>query len=275
LAKTAGQDHEEAHADVLRTFEAEARLVEYPGLVGEARTMLQRELQGEPAPASFGESQKHSALASAQPRAQTRGLLRELIARSKNSGALDRGIVHKKEGDDSSDGEWWDSGMAEARLDWSMEGHADLPIVQERLRKVNPNKSSSFFSFGLRSQQERECLLKEAHLLWWKPVKAPEDVVDGFINFFVHSSEVVANSNPSTFTIRPLGTNGWQGPVSFTGGRFREFTFNCQTSSLDRDSWVAAIEKHIAFAAGVRRQLGVNALTVMFMQKLTVGLAKS
>merc|ERR1719166_366666 len=108
--------------------------------------------------------------------------------------------------------------------------------------------------------QERNCIVKEGHFIWWDSdkVKTPNHKVSGAINFMINHATVVEDeTNPSLFLIKPSVKVGkWIDPASFSGGHSREMIFSCEGTDKTREQWCDAIRKNIKFAELAWVQIG-------------------
>merc|ERR1712032_1793527 len=172
-----------------------------------------------------------------------------------------RTVVVNKRGDEKEQA-WVDSGTQSLKIMESafQSFSTQVPTVFGKLAKKSPNFFQTLLSFGAGSYQERSCIVKEGHLVWWDSdrIKTPDHEVSGSINFLInHASVVEDEENPHLFSIKPsIKIGKWADPASFSGGHNREMIFSCQCSDKPRAVWVAALRKNIQFAELAWAQIG-------------------
>lgn len=168
-----------------------------------------------------------------------------------------RAKIFKKRGGDPQVMAWSDTGTQASRMiESSFERIAQLPVLRGRLQKKSPNMVKRIVTLGLANQhQERACVLKDAHFIWWEPDKMQKEA-SGCINFILHKAVVVeVAERPTCFEIKP-SADIWHDSKAFTGGAQRTFTFDAEKSEVTAREWIAAINKHIAFANEAMEQIG-------------------
>jgi len=138
-----------------------------------------------------------------------------------------------------------------------------VPSLMGTLLKKSPSILKTVVTFGAGVFQERMCVVKEGHILWWDREKTTRDdqEVSGAINFLINKAvcEVDAES-PNLFVIKPSESAGWSDSASFSGGARRELIFNVSGSQYTREQWVAAVRRNIEFANLAAEQLGAERL---------------
>jgi len=186
------------------------------------------------------------------------GLLRSVNVTMQKMRVESRAKVHRRRGGPPEIGPWIDTHSTTTRiLESAFESFSTLPIFRGRLQKTSPNVLRQVFTVFSAGSQERACLLKDGHFLWWEPDKMAESEAAGCINFFIHRATVSTNPNfKGFFCIKPAEPQGWASGTSFSGGAQREFWFDASECEVTSKEWVEGIQRHIQFAKLVREQLG-------------------
>jgi len=202
-----------------------------------------------------------------------------------------RRVVVKKNGTESF-GQWDESQAETSKLiEDAFSGFSTgVPILQGKLLKKSPNafkavitgfkaRSPGALITGFKGEyQERCCIVREGHLIWWDPAKVQMPTasdsdttrrqkeavqVQGMISFLLNRAKV-EKVDHETIKVLPASPSGWADSSSFTGGCSREMTFQVGTvDGLGRDhhsveDWVDAIRKNIEFGDKAFAQLGAE-----------------
>mmetsp|Transcript_47579 Transcript_47579/g.101807 ORF Transcript_47579/g.101807 Transcript_47579/m.101807 type:complete len:640 (+) Transcript_47579:134-2053(+) len=190
-----------------------------------------------------------------------------------------RSVIVKKNGKETY-GEWVESKAETTKLlEDAFQGFTNsVPIVQGKLLKRSPNKLKLVFTGFKGEYQERCCVVREGHLIWWDPARVQMPAatdsestrrqkeiqqVQGMISFLLNRAQV-EKVDQETLRIFPATSSGWSDSSSFTGGGSRELMF--QVGSLETlgrdyspvDIWVDAIKKNIEFGDRAFQQLGTE-----------------
>lgn len=188
-----------------------------------------------------------------------RGLLSKVYVTRQTMKVESRSCVLKKRGGPPTYTEWEDMGSVVRLKESAFDKINSLPVLRGRLLKASPNPFRTMMSIVMNNEQDRACVLKDGHFLWWEPkdmTSTEGSAASGCINFFVHRAAVAAASGTQSFCIKPADRRGWGDTSCFTGGEHREFVFDCQKSEITCSEWVASIRKHIEFANAAFSQLG-------------------
>lgn len=191
-----------------------------------------------------------------------RGLLRKCVVTRLIMTVESRAVIHRKRGGEPERSEWTGSGSTMKKTEQdAFDMIPQLQVLKGHLWKRSPNMLRSMLKVVNGQRQQRICMLKDGHFLWWQDNDMKADAKEGpeakgCINFLLHRAEVVADESYETiFTIRPK--TEWQhSNVTFSGGADRSFHFDCEDCETSRDEWIKAISKHIVFGNLVFTQMG-------------------
>lgn len=188
-----------------------------------------------------------------------KGLLRKVVVTMQNMRVESRAVIHRKKGGEPERGVWTDTGTLTTRiLEAAFEKYGTLPVLRGRLLKRSPNVLRKVLKLAGYHEQDRCCILKDGHFLWWEPDKFnSRGEAAGCINFLMHRAE--CNPHPDAqgiFVIKPALDQGWSDTSSFSGGEHRQFLFDASDQEITCDEWVMAIQQHIEFANEAHEQLG-------------------
>eukprot|EP00929_Paragymnodinium_shiwhaense_P023519 TRINITY_DN14702_c0_g1_i1.p1 TRINITY_DN14702_c0_g1~~TRINITY_DN14702_c0_g1_i1.p1 ORF type:complete len:468 (+),score=59.13 TRINITY_DN14702_c0_g1_i1:1177-2580(+) len=146
-----------------------------------------------------------------------------------------RSVLRRKRGDVEYSNWAASGGESHALVEQSLHGYEKLPQHEAHLCKETPGLAAHVMSLGLGQWQDRLCVLKDAHFLWYKSEgRGEEDDEDsGCINFLLQRAEILPKEGSKTaFVIRPASEDGWEAPFTFSGGATREFLFDCRLAAL-------------------------------------------
>lgn len=182
-----------------------------------------------------------------------RGLLRSVEVTMQKMKNESRAIIRKKRGGSPERGPWQDTGTLTTRIQESaFETYGTLPVIRGFLGKKSPNILRKLVA----GKQERDCVLKDGHFLWWSE-KTAKGEASGCVNFLVNKAKVCVDPDvPSCFIIKPADASGWTDLSSFSGGAQRLIEFDAADCKISVDAWIAAIEQHIKFGTLAMEQLG-------------------
>lgn len=184
-----------------------------------------------------------------------RGMLKNVVVTMQKMKVESRAVIHRKRGGAPELGPWMDTGSTTTRiLESAFESYGQLPVLRGKLLKRSPNVLRAVFG----KKQERPCILKDGHFIWWSPDKMQvKGEASGAINFLINRAKVVADdANPGTFIIKPAAESGWRDITSFSGGEHREFMFDAVECDIGVKEWIEGIKQHIEFANQAFQQLG-------------------
>merc|ERR1711924_313937 len=135
-----------------------------------------------------------------------RGLLKRVTITRATLGVETRAVVSRKRGGPPECSPWVSTGTTVTRVEESaFESLSSLPELRGRLNKCSPSMIRAVFAVFNAGKQERVCILKDGHFLWWEPgCFDGNQEANGCINFLAHRAEVLADEScESVFTIRP------------------------------------------------------------------------
>lgn len=184
-----------------------------------------------------------------------RGMLKNVVVTMQKMKVESRAVIHRKRGGAPELGPWMDTGSSTTRiLESAFESYGQLPVLRGKLLKRSPNFLRAMFG----GKQERPCILKDGHFIWWSPDKMQvKGEASGAINLLINRAKVVADTaTPGTFIIKPANASGWHNCTSFSGGEQREFMFDASECDIGVNEWIAGIEQHIEFGNQAFKQLG-------------------
>mmetsp|Transcript_15524 Transcript_15524/g.24594 ORF Transcript_15524/g.24594 Transcript_15524/m.24594 type:complete len:604 (-) Transcript_15524:194-2005(-) len=238
-----------------------------PTLVSEARQQLIEKLENAwdqlaRKNRAFGEQVKEMGSETREVQADAkmgaiggRGMLKNVVVTMQKMKVESRAVIHRKRGGAPELGPWMDTGSSTTRIaESAFESYGQLPVLRGKLFKRSPNVLRTIFG----KKQERPCILKDGHFIWWSPDKMQaKGEASGAINFLINRAKVVADdANPGAFIIKPASDSGWKDITSFSGGEQREFMFDAAECDVGVNEWIAGIKLHIEFANQAFQQLG-------------------
>lgn len=260
----------------LAAFDREAAHITDKAMVSEAREELETQLASEWAKVrqindALGGQTKDTCTETQEIPTMTsriplggRGLLSKVTLMQQTVRLETRTKITKKDGAVVYT-EWEASGLPAQRIVESAFHNFStaVPSLMGALLKKSPSILKTVVTFGAGVFQERMCVVKEGHILWWDKEKTTKDdqEVSGAINFLINKAVCeVDPESPNIFVIRPSQPSGWSDAASFSGGARRELIFNVLGSQYTREQWVAAVRRNIVFADLAAEQLGVDRL---------------
>jgi len=269
-------DSMDPRPQALRQFDELTSHVAHKGLLSEARAAVEQRLNrvwealvrqndtyGDQALEMWTETREIALGATTEPLGGN-GLLRHLVITTRTVRIESRAVIKRKRGGEPEAGEWAELGGPNTRiLESAFEQLRILPVLRGRLRKRSPNLLRQIITVIKQvNLQERECVLKDGHFLWWDLDRNQDDEgAKGCLNFLLHRAEVVrVLDEPHTFIIRPAEAHGWTNTSCFSGGEMREFVFDAETCEVSMDRWVGALEQHIEFGNLAHKQVGEERL---------------
>lgn len=267
-------EEQNPHTSVLQRFAEQTAHIAHKALVDEARAALSEKLKTMWQEVSLtnvalGEkTREHSTETREVPLERTkaviggRGLLKGVTVVKITMKVESRSVLHKMNGS-MEFSQWTETiGKVTRYHESAFESLSQLPVLKAIFTKKSPNRMRALIA---RRHQERECVLKDGHFLWWETDSGSTETkrgeAKGCINFLVHHAKVEADpSSASVFLIKPADPEGWSQTTSFTGDEQRTFYFDIQGTEAEtpRDEWVEAIQKHIEFGRLVVEQLGAE-----------------
>jgi len=259
----------DCRGEVIREYDAKVGHIVYHSLVDEGRTHLSTKLNDDwdrlvEFNEAFGDQVKEMITETREVAVKTssgqvggRGLLSKVSVTRQTMKIESRAKIYKKKGGEPQIMAWNDTGTQASRMvESAFESVALLPVLRGRLWKRSPNVVKKILTLGfLNPHQERACVLKDAHFIWWEPDKMQKEA-SGCINFILHKAVVEEMPGfPNVFEIKPSASI-WHDSKAFSGGAQRTFTFDAEKSEVTAKEWIAAINKHIAFANEAMEQIG-------------------
>jgi hypothetical protein len=256
-----------AKSAVVKAFNDRVDYVGQPSLISEARRQLEEMLDRAweiiaDKNKVFGDQVKEMKSETREIVAESkvgpiggRGLLKNVSVTMQKMKVESRAVIIRKRGGDPEFGPWVDTGSSTTRiLESAFESYAQLPVLKGKLFKRSPNILRTLFG----KAQERSCMLKDGHFLWWSQDKASAKAeASGCVNFLINRAQVISDpSNPTTFIIKPASDAGWADVSTFSGGENRDFMFDCTDSEMDVAEWIKGIKQHITFADAAYKDLG-------------------
>lgn len=274
----------DCRADVMKDYDSKVGHIVYHALVDEGRKHLSSKLNDDWSRLvqlndSYGDQVKEMVTETREVAVKTsaghlggRGLLSKVVVTRQTMRVDSRAKIFKKRGGEPQIMEWNDTGTQASRMvESAFEFVAQLPVLRGRLWKRSPSLVKKILTFGLANpDQERACVLKDAHFIWWEPDNMHKEA-NGCINFILHRAVVEEMpGQPSVFVIKP-SESVWHDSMAFTGGAQRQFIFDAEKSEVSAKEWIAAINKHIEFANKAMEQIGEQrALVEIGSQKPTL-----
>mmetsp|Transcript_113274 Transcript_113274/g.283733 ORF Transcript_113274/g.283733 Transcript_113274/m.283733 type:complete len:627 (-) Transcript_113274:83-1963(-) len=265
-------DDRDCRAATLQKFDTLAARVSEVALLSEARADLQEKLDSvwfkvQRLNAAFGAQTKetkteHKEILGAARRVPVggRGLLKDVELLHQAFRTEVRTVIINKNGSEEKS-DWEDAGTRGQKIiETAFQSLSSaVPALRGTLLKRSPSIVKTVMTLGVGEFQTRRCIVKEGHFIWWdtQRVKKESDAVSGSINFLINRAVVVEDEeNPNLFSIKPALHSGWDDASCFSGGTNRELTFSCEGSERNREQWVNAIRRNIAFADLAFEQLG-------------------
>lgn len=257
--------------DILQAFEKEVAYIGDEKLIVDAKRYLQEKLDTHwelvaARNKAFGEEVKSMETETREVAAEQnmgpiggKGLLRRVVVTMQNMRIESRPLIYRRKGGEPERGTWTDTGTETTRIKESaFEVYGVLPVLRGHLSKRSPNLVRKAMKVAGMHAQDRKCILKDAHFLWWEPDKfAGKNEAAGCINFLINRATcTVDENNPTSFIIKPASPEGWKDTTSFTGNKDRQFWFDASDKEINCEEWVRALKAHIDFANQAYEQLG-------------------